>query len=347
MSQTSPTLALPLLQASQAQKHVTHNEALKILDAATQLSVLAADLTNPPATPAAGDRYIPAPGATGDWAGHVGDIAIFAGTAWQFFESRAGWRADVIPTGQTLRYDGSAWAPALPNLQNLPQLGVNTSADDTNRLAVASEATLLSHDGDDHQLKVNKAGAGDTASLLFQTGFSGRAEMGTAGSDDFAIKTSPDGNTFETALSADAASGMTTLKKRFFSAGLSNHQTGIADSTHTRILFDTAARNDGAMLDTNTGILTPPTGAVSAIAGTYATGLTASTICTLGIWKNGAMLLQKVYYAAAGGDIGMDVALHDVCSGTDTYEIMVKISTGTTGTLNKNLANTYLRGFHH
>ena len=70
-------------------------------------------------------------------------------------------------------------------------LGVNAVADEVNRLAVASEASLFSHDGAGHQVKVNKAAAGDTASLLFQTGWSGRAEMGTTGSDAFATDLLP------------------------------------------------------------------------------------------------------------------------------------------------------------
>ena len=32
MPDLSPILSLPLMQASQAQKHVTHNEALRLLD---------------------------------------------------------------------------------------------------------------------------------------------------------------------------------------------------------------------------------------------------------------------------------------------------------------------------
>ncbi|QGX96784.1 DUF2793 domain-containing protein (plasmid) [Roseovarius faecimaris] len=211
MSQTSPTLALPFLQPSQAQKHVTHNEALKILDAATQLSVLAADLTDPPAAPAEADCYIPAPGATGDWVGHAGEIAIYVNGGRQFFAARQGWRADVIPTGATLRFDGSTWAPLTGDLQNLPEIGVNTTADAINRLAVAADATLLTHDGSGHQIKVNKASATDTASLLFQTGFSGRAEMGTTGSDDFAIKVSADGSTFSTALRVDHGTGQVAI----------------------------------------------------------------------------------------------------------------------------------------
>jgi hypothetical protein len=37
MPDTSHALSLPLIQPSQAQKHVTHNEALRILDAVVQL----------------------------------------------------------------------------------------------------------------------------------------------------------------------------------------------------------------------------------------------------------------------------------------------------------------------
>lgn len=207
MSQSSPTLTLPYLQPSQAQKHVTHNEALRILDAITQLTVLEATLTDPPSAPTEGDRYIIPPGPSGAWAGHGGAITVFADGLWQFFAPSQGWRADVIPTGQSLRFDGAVWVPALPERQNLPEIGVNTTADGTNRLAVASEATLLTHDGDDHQLKINKSAAADTASLLFQTGFSGRAEMGTAGADDFAIKVSPDGSTWHSAALVDKDDG--------------------------------------------------------------------------------------------------------------------------------------------
>jgi hypothetical protein len=64
-------------------------------------------------------------------------------------------------------------------------VGVNAAADSTNRLAVSSVASLFNHAGAGHQMKINKNAAADTASILFQTGFSGRAEMGTAGSDDY------------------------------------------------------------------------------------------------------------------------------------------------------------------
>ncbi|KKM25255.1 hypothetical protein LCGC14_1596850, partial [marine sediment metagenome] len=51
MSDVSANLTLPFLQPSQAQKHVTHNEALQRLDLLVQLSVLDRDLTAPPGSP--------------------------------------------------------------------------------------------------------------------------------------------------------------------------------------------------------------------------------------------------------------------------------------------------------
>ena len=49
MSDTTTHLGLPYLLAAQAQKHVTHNEALRLLDAMVQLSVLDRTRTTPPA----------------------------------------------------------------------------------------------------------------------------------------------------------------------------------------------------------------------------------------------------------------------------------------------------------
>ena len=69
MSDTSTHLLLPYLLAAQAQKHVTLNEALRLLDGLVQLAVLDRHLTAPPASPADGDRHIVASGATGAWAG--------------------------------------------------------------------------------------------------------------------------------------------------------------------------------------------------------------------------------------------------------------------------------------
>lgn len=206
MSQSSPLLSLPYIQPAQAQKHVTHNEALRRLDALVQLSVESRSLTEPPATPSEGARFIVATDATGDWSGQEHAVALNAGGAWLFLPPNTGWRAWVADEATEVTWQGGLWqvhaGGALPD-----RLGLGTATDPVARLSVAAPATLLSHEGAGHQLTVNKAAVGDTASLLFQTGWSGRAEMGTAGEDAFSIKVSADGNSWTTALSFDPTTG--------------------------------------------------------------------------------------------------------------------------------------------
>lgn len=199
MSETTANLELPYILPSQAQKHVTHNEALQRLDAVTQLTVTAT-LANPPSDPEEGTCYDIAASSTGAWTGKSGNLAFRQDGDWVFISPKEGWRGWFLAEDKLKIHHGSAWA-AYDAIGTPPSLGINTTADSTNRLAVSAAATLLTHDGDGHQVKVNKAAAGDTASLLFQSGWSGRAEMGLAGSDEFAIKVSPDGSAWTQALS--------------------------------------------------------------------------------------------------------------------------------------------------
>ncbi len=106
---TTPNLALPFLAAAQAQKHVTVNEALARLDGLVQLTVKNRDLTVPPASPAEGERYIVAAGATGAWAGWDGEVALFTGGAWFRLSPQEGWRVWVEDEGALLVRMGGAW----------------------------------------------------------------------------------------------------------------------------------------------------------------------------------------------------------------------------------------------
>ena len=116
------------------------------------------------------------------------------------YAPKEGWLAWVQDEDKLLAFDGVLWQVAGGVIQNQPFVGVNATADTTNRLSVSAPATLLNHEGAGHQLKLNKAATGQTASILFQTGFSGRAEMGTAGADNFSFKVSADGSAWVTAL---------------------------------------------------------------------------------------------------------------------------------------------------
>lgn len=211
MSDATPLLSLPLILPAQAQKHVTHNESLRLLDILVHLAVLDRDRSVPPALPAEGDRHIIGPDATGEWAGHDGKVAAFWGGAWAILAPRPGWQARILAENRTLAHDGSDWQPAFATPETVASLGIATPADAQNRLAVAAPATLFTHAGQGHQVKVNKAATADTASLLFQSGWSGRAEMGLVGEDAFSLKVSPDGSTFLPVLTADPATGRATL----------------------------------------------------------------------------------------------------------------------------------------
>lgn len=203
----SPRLSLPLIMPQQAQKHVTHNEAIQALDALVQPIVESRSVMAPPASPLAGEAYIVPAGASGAWAGHADEIAAFQSGAWNFYDPAAGWQVYVKADRTSYVFDAGAWTPLASLGSGLGRLGINASADATNRLAVSSAATLFNHAGNGHQLKLNKAASGDTASLLYQTNWSGRAEMGLAGDDHWRLKVSANGSSWINALTVDAASG--------------------------------------------------------------------------------------------------------------------------------------------
>ena len=102
-------LGLPLLAAGQAQKEITHNEALTILDLAIAMTVERDDLSAPPASPAPGLCWIVASGGSGDWAGRDGQIAGWTQAGWRFLAPRAGMRAWHGLNGHYLRYEGATW----------------------------------------------------------------------------------------------------------------------------------------------------------------------------------------------------------------------------------------------
>jgi hypothetical protein len=213
MSDT-PLLVLPYLAASQAQKHITHNEALSLLDGLVQLSVISRSLATPPAVIVDGDRYLVALSPAAAWVGHAGQIALRMEGAWRFLQPRKGWVLWVEAENILLVFDGTTWIapPAPAALQNINLLGINATADATNKLAVSSASVLFNNAGAGVQFKVNKNVAADTASILLQTGFSGRAEIGTTGDDNLHFKVSANGASFNESLVISSSSGLVTIK---------------------------------------------------------------------------------------------------------------------------------------
>lgn len=108
MSQSS-NLSLPFLEAGQAQKHVTLNEALRLLDALVQLAVESVT-SAPPAEPEEGERHIVGASPGGAFAGHADRIAAYQDGAWVFLAPRPGWRAWNVDEEELLVWDGNEWA---------------------------------------------------------------------------------------------------------------------------------------------------------------------------------------------------------------------------------------------
>ena len=85
---------------------------LRRLSIYTQLSVISANLTVPPASPVNGAIYIVGQGATGAWAGQSGKIAARDNNQWVFLDALNGLIAYVDSEDTYYRYD-NGWFPLL------------------------------------------------------------------------------------------------------------------------------------------------------------------------------------------------------------------------------------------
>lgn len=255
-------LGLPFIDGSQAQKHVTHNEALRILDAAIQIGVLDTALTTPPSSPVEGERHVVATGATGVWAGQAKTIATYEDATWRFLMPKLGWCVWSAADSVIFVFDGASWRDLrdLPvSLDTVGHLGINATATSPNLLSVKSNAALFNaiaaadSGTGDVRLQLSKESSTKTASIVFSDAFSGRAEFGLVGSDAFKLKVSNDGATFVEAFNIDQSSGNLTLPRGVILCGViapsqitSNQNdyapTGFSAASVVRISTD-ASRN--------------------------------------------------------------------------------------------------------
>jgi hypothetical protein len=303
----TPHLGLPLIAASQSQKHVTHNQAIVVLDAIVMLSVVDSTHTTPPASPSEGDRYKVASGATGAWAAWDLNIALYTSGQWVKLVPKKGWLCFDEATGALTVWTGSSWTDlaaaggyltiAAAGNGTLAKLGILTAADDTNRLAVKSDGVLLSHDdvtpgSGDMRVALNKSAAGNDAGFVFQQGFSTRSLFGLLGDDDFTVKVSPDGSNYFTGFIVERATGQLRLPLAPKFSAYTNFDNYIAANTWTKVQFNNADSNDqNAFSDTNNNFTAP-------FAGNYAFGFsfrfkanaTVPTKVIATFYKNGAEL---------------------------------------------------------
>ena len=122
----------------------------------------------------------------------------------------------------------------ITSLGNLTALGINTGADPSNKLSMKAATALFDNAGNGVQLTINKAAATDGASLLFQTGYSGRAQAGLLAGDRYRISVSAAGSGWMQALDVDPATGHVGL------AGYNADATNALGVLGTSFLFTAA-----------------------------------------------------------------------------------------------------------
>lgn len=116
-----------------------------------------------------------------------------------------------ISKDDILKFNGGSFVNS-KSLNNLEGVGINCEFDEDNKLMVKSDYVLFDNNGGDSKIKANKSTITQTASHLFQDNYSGRAEFGLIGNDDFSLKVSSDGSEWKEAFVVDKATGNIDFK---------------------------------------------------------------------------------------------------------------------------------------
>ncbi len=318
MSDTTTHLLLPYILAAQAQKHVTHNEALKLLDGLVQLSVLDRDLTTPPDSPTDGDRYIVGAGATGDWAGWDLNVALWTDGAWLRLPPRTGWHAWIEDEAVLQVYDGSGWVGTTPSeLQNMAQLGLGTAADAANPFSAKLNAALWTAktvaEGGTGDLfyTMNKEAAGDDLGLTLQTGFVTKALVGLFGSDKFRLAVSVDGSTFFDGFSVDNATGIVDQPRLPRFKAYTNYDNYVGVGAWTKIAINNTDYNDQGAFDAANNRFVAPADGTYQFGATLLYKVNSSTSARMRgrLVLNGATEIRGSYGEASGAHVSGATAL--------------------------------------
>lgn len=118
----SENLEVPYIMPNQAQKHVTHNEAIRYLDTLVQANILSLDLNSPPDNSDNGARYVVANNATGVWAGKENQIAAFQDDAWAFYKPQDGWLVWSIQENMILVFQDGSWQVAQTSFAQIEEV---------------------------------------------------------------------------------------------------------------------------------------------------------------------------------------------------------------------------------
>lgn len=244
----SPNLNLTYLAASQAQKHVTVNEALRVLDALCNLTIIDRNLTSPPGSPGEGDCYIVASTGADGWAGHDLEIAFYADSAWQFVTPRNGWKAFIVDEQQFVYWSTDASPDAWVDM---PGYGGSS-------VGVSAEGSLVGTRGE-----INLVEGNNVAITVTDNSGDGRVDvtLSATAAVDFATLSNTATAGDDLLLFADVSDSDTVIKRTLdeviadkgIALGTHDHDTAYAAISHTHSASDITAGTfaDGRIAESN------------------------------------------------------------------------------------------------
>jgi hypothetical protein len=113
MADASTRLGLPFIVAGQAQKEISHNEALMLLDFIVQPVVVAVGVNAPPTAPLVGQSWIIGPSPSGVWVGNASHIANWSEGGWRFVVPANGMQCWSVADEMPVRFASGSWVLGL------------------------------------------------------------------------------------------------------------------------------------------------------------------------------------------------------------------------------------------
>lgn len=164
-----------------------------------------------------------------------------------------------ISKDDILKFNGGSFVNS-KSLNNLEGVGINCEFDEDNKLMVKSDYVLFDNNGGDSKIKANKSSTTQTASHLFQNNYSGRAEFGLIGNDDFSLKVSSDGSEWKEAFVVDKTTGNIDFKGEITKNGENLNNFDLNNYLKIPQSIDSSQIGYFQLLNTTNGYITLPSG---------------------------------------------------------------------------------------
>lgn len=134
---------LALLASGQAQKELTVNEGLNLLDTVIHGCCSGSPTNAPPSEPLDGMAYLCGANPTGLWSGHPSDIACWTPGGWRFIRPAEGMQFTDVEDGCTRTYLHGQWSVGVVEAKELRINGEKVVGDRRAAIAMPSGGSTI------------------------------------------------------------------------------------------------------------------------------------------------------------------------------------------------------------